>query len=177
MYALIENDTITRTTNNLKQEFPNTSFPRPLPDSHEGWVKVVDAGGSDFTKRGDVTLVEGVPTQQYVADDDLKQSYLATYREQKIVEGITVSGLALGGDDKTLVRVAGARIKADADSTFTTKWAGTTTLNATQIIAASEALLAHVDKCFEAYGVVLGDIDDYSTKAEVETAFDNAYNN
>lgn len=104
---------------------------------------------------------------------DALPAYLAAYREQKITEGITVNGLALGGDDKTMLRVAGARIKADADPTFTTKWNGSVELNASQIIAISEALLAHVDKCFDAYGAV--DLTDLTTPEQVEAAFDAAY--
>lgn len=99
--------------------------------------------------------------------------HLATYREQKITEGITVNGLTLGGDDKTMLRVAGARIKADADPTFTTKWNGSTVLNAAAIIAVSDAMLAHVDKCFDAYGAV--DLTDLTTPEQVEAAFDAAY--
>jgi hypothetical protein len=175
MYALIEDNAITRTTGNIKSEFPNTSFPRHLPDEHEGWVKVIDNGGAPFTTRGDIDLVDGVPTQTYVERDGAKQAHLANYRENKIQQGITVNGLTLGGDDKTMLRVAGARIKADADNTFTTKWNGSTVLNAAAIIAVSDAMLAHVDKCFDAYGAVLEDIADYTTPQEIEDAFDAAY--
>ena len=40
MYALIKEGKIVETTRNLRKKFPNTSFPRELPASHEGWMKV-----------------------------------------------------------------------------------------------------------------------------------------
>lgn len=101
-------------------------------------------------------------------------AHLSAYREKKIEAGISINGLTIGGDDKSMLRVAGARIKADADPTFTTKWNGATVLDANAIIAVSEALLAHVDKCFDAYGSI--DPSAYDTIQALEEAFDDAYN-
>jgi hypothetical protein len=59
--------------------------------------------------------------------------------------------------------ITGARIKADNDPTFTTKWVGAdgtrTTLNAATIIAISDAVLAHVDACFDRFDALAAQIE------------------
>lgn len=121
----------------------------------------------------EMLLAERDASLAYENDPQRLVEYLSEYREQKVVEGITFGGLPIGGDDKTMLRVAGARIKADADPTFTTKWNGVAPLEATAIIAISDKLLSHVDKCFDAYGAV--DLTGLTTKEQVEAAFDAAY--
>lgn len=177
----------TFTFQQLKREHGNVSFPATGPGDqwlgNNGYATVVQTaapsvGLDEIVTQDGVELVDGewrtkwlVSIKEYTAGE--LSAYLSEYREQKVVEGITFGGLPIGGDDKTMLRVAGARIKADADPTFTTKWNGVASLEATAIIAISDKLLSHVDKCFDAYGAV--DLTGLTTKEQVEAAFDAAY--
>jgi hypothetical protein len=76
MYAKLENDSITETTWVLPSKLPDG---RTRSNVHkqppEGWVKVVEADKPNYDSEtqylayGDVTLVKGVPTQQWVVKD------------------------------------------------------------------------------------------------------------
>jgi hypothetical protein len=52
---------------------------------------------------------------------------------------------------------------------------GFVTLDAASEIAVADAAEAHVQKCFAAEKSVTDNIANYSTLAEIETAFDEAY--
>jgi len=87
MYAIVKDGSITA-TGNIKQLFPNTSFAGGVANADfktaEGVMDVVQAEQKDqkyyFVTQGDITLVDGVPTQQYtntakrLADEDAKDS-------------------------------------------------------------------------------------------------------
>ena len=118
-----------------------------------------------YNQDGSVAEEIDVPQSEHIYKD---------VRENRIKQGVAVGGLTINGDDQTMLRLAGARIKAESDSSFTTVWNGDVTLNASQIIAASDAMAIHVDKAFKAYGAVKG--NTYNTIAEMEVAFDSAYN-
>lgn len=99
-----------------------------------------------------------------------------SYRDERIYEGITVNGVSISTDDKTQLRLAGARIEAEADDTYTVKWKtsnGFVTLNATQVIALSSAVRAHIQKCFDAQEAI--EDQTFTSISALETAFDNAY--
>lgn len=71
--------------------------------------------------------------------------------------GIEVAGVPIDTSDRSKMLIMGARLAADSDPAFTTTFAaidGTHTLSAAEIIAISDAVLAHVAACFAAYGVV-----------------------
>ncbi len=85
-------------------------------------------------------------------------TYAANKRWEKEVGGITVSGMLVATDDRSKLMIAGARTAADADEDFTTPWAVGDTiveLDATQIIALSDAVLAHVQNCFSIFATVI----------------------
>ena len=79
-------------------------------------------------------------------------------------------------DDRSKMMIMGARLKAEADPSFTTQWkSGDTfvTLNATALIAISDAVLAHVDHCFAieaqlSKGIANGTVN---TTGEIDQAF------
>ena len=109
------------------------------------------------------------------AGPDLK-AYLADKRWQTEVGGIEVGGVQVATDDRSKMMIMGARMKAEADPSFTTQWkSGDTfvTLNATTLIAISEAVLAHVDNCFAIEAQVRAGIDKGTirTVAEIDHAF------
>jgi hypothetical protein len=185
MHALIENNNIIRTTNNLRREFPNTSFPRKLPDEFEGWVKIAAPDVPEGKKIGDVVLVDGVPTFEVVDvtyNDERLLNHLANYRYQREIGGFTLNGMFIPTDEKTERRIIGARVKAESNPDYeiadwtTDNGETSTTLNAATIIAISDAFDNHVQKCFSAMTTVRSNINDYNTPVEIETAFDEAYN-
>lgn len=103
-------------------------------------------------------------------------AYAADKRWRIETGGITVGGVPVATDDRSKTMIMGARIKADADPNYTVGWkteAGFVTLNATQIVAISDAVLAHVDACFDAEAAVLAGIDagNIATIAAID-AFD-----
>ena len=75
MLAIIKDNKIEKTANNIRQLFPNTSFPTSGADAEwkaaEGVKDVVQGEQKDqryyFVTQGDITLVDGVPTQQYTS--------------------------------------------------------------------------------------------------------------
>jgi hypothetical protein len=87
MYAIVKDGSITA-TGNIKQLFPNTSFAGGVANSDfktaENVEDVVNAEQKDrkyyYVTQGDITLVDGVPTQQYtnkakaLDDSDAKDS-------------------------------------------------------------------------------------------------------
>lgn len=102
----------------------------------------------------------------------------ATQRRWQIeTGGIVVSGTSIATDDRSKLLIAGARIKADANSEFTTKWKTSTgvrvLIDAATIIAISEAVLAHVDACFEIEDTVCAGIEagTITTREQIDAAF------
>ena len=103
--------------------------------------------------------------------------YAADARWRKEVGGITVSGLPVATDDRSKQMLMGARVAANADPAFHTPWVGADgsiyPLDAPQIIALSNAVLAHVAACFATFaaikiGIAAGTI---TTRAQVDAAF------
>lgn len=91
------------------------------------------------------------------------RAYAADKRWRVETGGINVGGAPIATDDRSKTMIMGARIKADADPDYTVGWkteAGFVTLSAAQIVAISDAVLAHVDACFSAEAAVLSDIED-----------------
>ena len=73
MFAIVKDSAITKTGPSLRGLFPNVSFPASGPDNDwkttEGVKEIVQGVQKDqqyyFVTEGDITLVDGVPTQQY----------------------------------------------------------------------------------------------------------------
>lgn len=99
-------------------------------------------------------------------------AHLPAYREQVIKNGFTLHGIPFKGDDTTMLRLAGARIRAESDPDFVTKWGGIVPLTAAQIIAASDAMANLTNKAFEAFGELSG--QKFTSIEELETAFNEA---
>lgn len=114
-------------------------------------------------------------SEEVAAVSEALDAYKSIYRDQKILEGITVSGVTIGGDDTTQNRLMAARILAKEDASYTVNWKssnGFVSLNAAQVIVLADALRDHVQKCFDAENSLTG---SYATILEVESAFDTAY--
>ena len=103
--------------------------------------------------------------------------YVANKRWEKETGGIVLNGMALATDDRSKALITGARIAAENDPDFTTKWktadGSFVTVNASMIIAISDAMLEHVQECFATEAQVLADIENglITTQQEVDAAF------
>ena len=86
-------------------------------------------------------------------------AYAAQKRWEKEVGGTTVGGMAIHTDDRSKSLITGARMAAEADPDFTTDWKAAdgsfVTIDATTIVAVSNAVLAHVASCFAIEAQVL----------------------
>lgn len=103
---------------------------------------------------------------------------LIDVRNQKIHGGLTVAGIAIQSDDTTQARLHAVRYMADLNPAFTVQWKtenGYVTLDATTIVALSNAMMAHVQNCFNAEAIVLDQLETYETAAEMKAAFEIAY--
>lgn len=139
-------------------------------DAYAAWL---EAGGGP-TPIGSLAELADVFAVQYPGG--MLSTYAAAQRYAKEVGGITVSSVPVATDDRSKLMIAGARIKADANPEFTTKWktaGGFVPIDAATIIAISDAVLSHVDACFETEDEVLAEIDagTITTRDEIDAAF------
>ncbi|GHE69834.1 hypothetical protein GCM10019059_31940 [Camelimonas fluminis] len=101
-------------------------------------------------------------------------AYAADKRWRVETGGITVGGVTVATDDRSKTMIMGARIKADADPAYVVGWKGAdggfVELSASQIIAISDAVLAHVDACFAAEAAVSAAIasGDITTTQQID---------
>jgi len=104
---------------------------------------------------------------------------LAAHRYSVEVSGTSINGITLATDrESSQPKWIAERIKAKEDAAYTRRWKavnGWVTLNAEQIIAAADAVHAHVGACFDAEGLVSDNIGNYTTEAQVRAAFNTAF--
>lgn len=104
-------------------------------------------------------------------------TYAAAKRFEKEVGGLTVAGVPVSTDDRSKLMIMGARLAAEANAGFTTDWVGADgevhQLSAADMIAISDAVLAHVAQCFSTYAGVKSQIDAnaITTIAQIDAAF------
>ena len=92
MFAIVKDGAITK-TGTLKQLFPNTSFPGGVANEEfkttEGVMDIVQGERKNQTyynsDQGDITLVDGIPTQQY--------AHSAKRLTDETIDGILHQGL------------------------------------------------------------------------------------
>lgn len=130
--------------------------------------------GYTFARDGNGTLA------QVISYGDLKtdlKAYAAQKRWQKEVGGITVGGIPIATDDRSKMLIGFARVKADKDPSFTTKFKNAdgvfSPIDAATIIVISDAVVAHVDACFEIEEEVVAGIesDAIAGAAQIDAAF------
>ena len=102
-------------------------------------------------------------------------AYVGTARYAREMAGVAApGGFRIATDDRSKLLLAGSRIKAEADPTYSTKWKVSPTdrvdVPASQIIAMSDAVLAFVDACFDADAAACAAIlaGTITTRAEVD---------
>jgi hypothetical protein len=104
-------------------------------------------------------------------------AYAADVRWRKETGGIIVGGVPVLTDDRAQLKVAGARIAANADPEFTTVWdgadGGSYPIDAATVIAISNAVLDHINRVFVTYSTIKADIlaGTITTREEIEAAF------
>lgn len=134
--------------------------------------------GPPDPETGERERVNTIPP--YVPPSPELNVHLADLRWRTEIGGIEVNSLPVATDDRSKIMLSGARIKADKDPAFTTKWKGPDgtfiTIGAATIIAVSDAVLDHVDRCFAAENAVAEQIRDgfCETVEQVEAAFQTA---
>jgi len=107
-------------------------------------------------------------------------AYAADRRWRIETGGIAFQGVPVATDDRSKLMLSGARIAAAADPGYETTWYGAdgegVTLDAAAIIALSDAVLAHVEATFAAFGLVKAGIaaGTITTVEAVDAAFDAA---
>jgi hypothetical protein len=81
--------------------------------------------------------------------------YSAMKRWETETKGIKASGVPMKTDDRSKQMIGNARQAAVADSSFTTTWVGSDgnlyPVNATDMIKMGDAVIGHVDACFDAF--------------------------
>lgn len=111
---------------------------------------------------------------------DIKQSlqlYTAEKRWQKETGGFELNGMHIATDDRSKLMLSGVRVAAEAHPDFTTQWKAAdgafVSLSAPQLVAISNAVLAHVSMCFALEAQVLSQIADgtISDRSQVDVAF------
>ena len=131
-------------------------------DAYPGCIRIVVPDDTVLEKVG-APPVDGAPDlRPYAAPPVDLVAYTADKRWQVETGGIMVGGVPVATDDRSKTMIIGARIKADRDPAFNTKWktpAGFLMIDAPTIIAISDAVLAHVDACFAAEAIVLDEIE------------------
>jgi hypothetical protein len=102
-----------------------------------------------------------------------KIAFLAEYRYKRENEGLQVGGTFIQTDYYTRTNILGS-LQIDGSIKWKTP-SGFIDLTKAQRVSISGAIGDHVQKCFDAEAVVLENIDDYDTFAEIEAAFQEAY--
>jgi hypothetical protein len=104
-------------------------------------------------------------------------AYASSVRYNKEIGGIIFSGIPVATDDRSKLMVTGGRIAANSDTGWTTIWQGSDgnsyQLNATEMIAISNAVQDHVSGCFATFATVFAAIDagTMTTMEQVDAAF------
>ncbi|MGV1752789.1 DUF4376 domain-containing protein [Agrobacterium sp. CG674] len=105
------------------------------------------------------TVVEAyVPVQIPLTKADLV-TYAADARWRAETGGFELGGMSIASDDRSKTMILGARVKAEGDAAFTTRWKGPdgvfATIDAATIKLISDAVLQHVADCFSAEDTVI----------------------
>lgn len=130
--------------------------------------------GYTFARDGNGVVAQVLTYGDLVTD---LKAYAADKRWRKEVGGIVVNGVPIATDDRSKQMIMGARLAAEADPNFTTPWVANDnsvhTLSAAEVIAISNAVLAHVAGCFATYATVAPQIESgaIAGAAQIDAAF------
>ena len=117
-------------------------------------------------------VVDPVPT---VAVDLVAYAKDASWKKE--VGGIVIAGIPVATDDRSQLKILGSRVAADADPNWSTNWDAandqTFPIDAATMIMISDAVAAHVNRCFSIRANVKAAIatGTITTTAEIDAAF------
>jgi len=152
----------------------------PVADeTYQAWVAVGNCPTRIDTEHNLIAVLAVQASGITVPSPDGLIAYASNARWVKEVAGITVNGVLVATDDRSKQMILGARVKANADSAFTTPWVGAdgsiTVLTAAQIIAISDAVLSHVQSCFQSFATLVPGLiatpPTITTTAQIDAAF------
>lgn len=132
------------------------------PQPQTGWMAADNNGTWDFSD----------PTPPPPPLD--KEAYLAQIRYAVEVGGMTFEGLPIATDINTQTKLLGAREMAKGDPEFSIRWKsieGFVTLNAAQVIAISDAVGMHVQKCFAIEDAMQSELPGLNSEQAIEDRF------
>lgn len=145
------------------------------PNSESGFKEVHSSIVCGMVHDGSTSYAKtafSLPAPVYDFSEELKK-----IRDAKIYGGITVGGISLDTDETTQNRLTGMVVKAEKDSQFSVNWvvdnSTVTTLDAATIIALGDAVVDHIQKCFNAF--ISTDLTGITTIQGLEAAYDAEY--
>ncbi len=104
-------------------------------------------------------------------------AHLPQYRFKREVGGVEYLGKTIQTDRETRANWIGILINAQSNPSYTVTWKTSdnsfAVYNAQEAIGAGLTVSGHVQKCFDAEAAIEG--NTYNTIAEVEAAFESAY--
>lgn len=158
-------DGLSFTLYDLRLEHTDTSFPDSGPN--EQWI-----AENGYSKE---TLEDPeIPEDDFRADE-----VLGKCRWEWENRGVDLgNGTLIQSDQVSRINLIGARMQALENPLYTIRWKapdGFVVLDAGQIIAISDIVALHVQKCFAAEMEVLENIEGLTTVEQVVGAFGDAY--
>lgn len=132
------------------------------------WIDLISNQG--LRKWDGQNIIEYSPKQ----DTESLASYNSTKRWEVETGGIILNGINIATDDRSKVMISGARVAAQSNPDFTTEWkteSGFVTLDASDVIDISDAVLQHVSDCFAKEATIQTMIDngDVATVEQIDT--------
>ena len=143
------------------------------PNKQEGFVKIPDSIICGAVHDGSKKYKEKNFSD---APQDFTK-HLRKARNKAIYEGITFNGQTIPCDDLTQQRMIAIRIKAKEDENYSVNWKtedGFIQISSPQIIAISDKIHDHVQKCFNAE-MALSD-KDFKSMDDLNKKFKSEYN-
>lgn len=134
-------------------------WPYHVPTDWPEWAEVdeyAQAHPEDVTE-------EPAPAEPTLAQlKEQKKAELAAARYKAEIAGIELAGAGIRTDRESQALITGAALAASQDPAYTVIWkaaGGFLTLSAEQIIAAAQAVRAHVERCFAREAELAAQVD------------------
>lgn len=189
MYVLVENGKIVKTCDNIKKEFPSTSFPKNLPDEYKGWIRVKNKDKEEeripegkklvSTK---VQLVKGEPEIVNIMEDldeDSLYVQLDRYRRTKSssveFKGHIVTARADQRADLMYLYTLAQSDQWGGDVQWYEVGQGTLSLGKQDIIKLWGLVNRHRQDCFTAFSLVFAEKGKHTNLQSMVDSFDNHF--
>ena len=151
-----------------------TTFTKPVAD----WVAYAQAAqwcnenGAKIVEHDDYYEVVGLPEPSFDETKQHKRDEIAAARYAAETGGIEVDGVTIATDRGSQALLTAAVVTARLDLEFKTQWKCAdghfVTLDAMQLRAIGDAVIAHVEACFAREGELCEQIDAAQTPEELD---------